>query len=160
MDDWSKFASSVIPVFDAENRPVPAVIHFSSTYEQGESSSAREILKDIAEVDERIMKKIDKNDLRIRMVGRDAMNLDGVVRECQDDVSKVISMMESMSLEGGFVETSTRLFLGPFPNDPYVEARNDAMADDDVKEDDDMDDDVADPSDAQSSEPCGSPRNS
>ncbi|GJS96054.1 hypothetical protein Tco_0803022 [Tanacetum coccineum] len=131
------------------------------------------------------------------MVGRDAMNLDGAVRECQADVSKVISMMESMSLEfdrvrkesrralelveweagvreqylpklrigGGFVETSTRSFLGPFPDDPYVQARNAAMADDDVEDDDvedddDMDDDAADPSDLQSSEPRGSPRDS
>ncbi|GJV33012.1 hypothetical protein Tco_1393412 [Tanacetum coccineum] len=39
-DDESEFAPSVIPVFDAENRPVPPVIHFSSTYELGESSSA------------------------------------------------------------------------------------------------------------------------
>ncbi|GJV33011.1 putative reverse transcriptase domain-containing protein [Tanacetum coccineum] len=93
------------------------------------------------------------------MVGSDAMNLDGVVRECQADVSKVISMIESMSLEldkvrkesrralelveweagvreqylsklqirGGFVETSTRSFLGPFLDDPYVQARNAAM---------------------------------
>ncbi|GJS38165.1 hypothetical protein Tco_0563208 [Tanacetum coccineum] len=40
LDDESEFAPSVIPVFDAENRPVPPVIHFSSTYELGESSSA------------------------------------------------------------------------------------------------------------------------
>ncbi|GJX37043.1 hypothetical protein Tco_0250346 [Tanacetum coccineum] len=130
MDDWSKFASSVIPVFDAENRPVPAVIHFSSTYEQGESSSAREILKDIgkvsplgpvpptigtamsrirklneqmrerAEVDERIVKKIDKNDLRIRMVGRDSMNLDGAVRElplCCDDIHDVTPRVSALA---------------------------------------------------------------
>ncbi|GKA67100.1 hypothetical protein Tco_0766908 [Tanacetum coccineum] len=111
-DDESEFAPSVIPVFDAENRPVPPVIHFSSTYELGESSSIREILKDIgevhplspvpptigtamrrirklnkqmlelAEVDKRIVKKIDRSDLRTRMVGRDAMSLDGVVKEC------------------------------------------------------------------------------
>ncbi|GJS17364.1 hypothetical protein Tco_0411836 [Tanacetum coccineum] len=226
-DDESEFAYSVIPVIDAENRPVPPVIHFSSTYELSESSSARKILKDIyevyplglvpptigiaesrirklneqmrerAEVDERIVKKIDKSDLRIQMVGSDAMNLDGVVRECQADVSKVISMIESMSLEldkvrkesrralelveweagvreqylsklqigGGFVETSTRSFLGPFLDDPYVQARNAAMADDDVEDDDvedddDMDDDAADPSDPQSFEPRGSPRDS
>ncbi|GKC02753.1 hypothetical protein Tco_0994363 [Tanacetum coccineum] len=119
-DNESKFAPSVIPVFDAENRPVPPVIHFSSTYERGDSSSARENLKDIgkvsplgpvpptigtamsrirnlnekmrerAEVDERIVKKIDKNDLRIRMVGRDSMNLDGAVRECKTDVTTVV----------------------------------------------------------------------
>ncbi|GKB65682.1 hypothetical protein Tco_0921868 [Tanacetum coccineum] len=119
LDDESEFAPSVIPVFDAENRPVPPVIHFSSTYELGESSSAREILKDIGEVyplgpmpptigtaircirklneqmhgrakvDKRIVKKIDRSDLRIRMVGRDAMSLDGAIRECQADVSKV-----------------------------------------------------------------------
>ncbi|GJX55573.1 retrovirus-related pol polyprotein from transposon TNT 1-94 [Tanacetum coccineum] len=162
-NDESEFSPSVIPVFDAKNRPVPPVIHFSSTYERGESSFAREILKDIgkvsplgpvpptigivmsrirklneqmrerAEVDERIVKKIDKNDLRIWMVGRDAMKLDGVVRKCQADVSKVISMMESMSLE-------------------FDRARNAAMADDgveddDVGDDDDMDDDAADLSD-------------
>ncbi|GJW29705.1 hypothetical protein Tco_0046580 [Tanacetum coccineum] len=221
-DDESEFAPSVIPVFDAKNRLVPPVIHFSQTYERGESLSAREILKDIgkvsplgpvpptigtamsrirrlneqirerAEVDERIVKKINKNDLRIWMVGRDAMNLDGAVREYQADVSKVISMMESMSLEfdrvrkeshralelvewkagvreqylpklrigGGFVETSTRSFLGPFPDDPYVQARNASMADDDVEDDDDMDDDAADLSDPQSSEPRRSPRDS
>ncbi|GKG15041.1 hypothetical protein Tco_0354641, partial [Tanacetum coccineum] len=120
------------------NRPVPPVIHFSSTYELGESSSAREILKDIdevyplglvpptigtamrrirklnekmrerAEVNERILKKIDKSDLHIRMVGRDAMSLDGAVRECQADVSKVISMMESMSLEFNKVRKESR----------------------------------------------------
>ncbi|GJY68058.1 hypothetical protein Tco_0471040 [Tanacetum coccineum] len=152
LDDEFEFAPSVIPVFDAENRPVPPVIHFSRTYELGESSSAREILKYIsevypfglvpstigtamrrirklneqmrkrAEVDERIMKKIDKSNLRIRMVGCDAMSLD-------DD------------------------------------ARNAAMADDDVEDDDvededDMDDDVANPSDPQSAEPRGSPRDS
>ncbi|GKA54830.1 hypothetical protein Tco_0753779 [Tanacetum coccineum] len=39
-DDESEFAPSVIPMFDAENRPVPPVIHFSSTYDQGKSSSA------------------------------------------------------------------------------------------------------------------------
>ncbi|GKA87704.1 hypothetical protein Tco_0809468, partial [Tanacetum coccineum] len=50
LDDESEFAPYVIPVFDAENRPVPPVFHFSSTYELGESSSAREILKDIGEV--------------------------------------------------------------------------------------------------------------
>nr|GFD52725.1 hypothetical protein [Tanacetum cinerariifolium] len=105
--------------FDAENRPIPPVIHFSSTYELGESSSAREILKDIgevypfgpvpltigtamrrirklneqmrerAEVDERIVKKIDSSNLCIRMVVRVAMSLDGAVRECQANVSKV-----------------------------------------------------------------------
>nr|GFB82771.1 hypothetical protein [Tanacetum cinerariifolium] len=171
-DDKSEFASSVIPMFDDENRPVPPVIHFGSTYERGESSFSREILKDIdevypfgpvsltigtaikrirrlneqiceqAEVDERIVKKIDRSDLRIRMVDRDAMSLDGAVRQCQADVSKVISMMESMSLE-------------------FEKARNAAMADDDVKaddvedsdvEDDDMDDNAADPSDLQSFE--------
>ncbi|GJS51422.1 hypothetical protein Tco_0624784 [Tanacetum coccineum] len=165
-DDESKFAPSVIPVFDAENRPIPPIIHFSSTYERGESSSAREILKDISkvsplgpvpptigtamsrirkfneqmrersEVDERIVKKINKNDLRIRMVGRDAMNL---VRE---DSRRSLELVE---WEAG--------------------ARNVAMADDDVedddvKDDDDIDDDVADPSDPQSSEPLGSPRDS
>ncbi|GJW89833.1 hypothetical protein Tco_0167386 [Tanacetum coccineum] len=175
----------MIPAFDAENRPVPPVIHFSSTYERGESSSAREILKDIgkvsllgpvpptignamsrirklneqmrerAEVDERIVKKIDKNDLRIWMVGRDAMNLDGVVRECQADVSKWDARVREQyllkfRLGGGFVETSTSSFLGPFPGDRYIQARNAAMADDDVKDDDvedddDMDDNAADP---------------
>nr|GEZ51019.1 hypothetical protein [Tanacetum cinerariifolium] len=73
----SEFAPSVIPVLDAEKRPVTLVIHFSSTYKWGKSASAREILKDIGEVDERIVKKIDMSDLRIRMVGRDAMSFDG-----------------------------------------------------------------------------------
>ncbi|GJS38164.1 putative reverse transcriptase domain-containing protein [Tanacetum coccineum] len=100
------------------------------------------------------------------------------------DVSKVISMMENISLEfdrvckeirralelvewevgvreqylpkfrlrGGFFETSTCSFLCPFPDDPYVQARNAAIADDDVEDDDvededDMDDDAADPID-------------
>ncbi|GJT34749.1 putative reverse transcriptase domain-containing protein [Tanacetum coccineum] len=157
-NDESEFGPFFIPVFDAENRLVPPVIHFSSTYELGEISSAQEILKEIdevyplglvphtigtamrrirklnkqmrerAKVDERIVKKIDKSDLRIRMVGRDAMSLDGAVREY----------------------------------DPYIQSRNAAMADedvedDDVKDEDDMDDDAADPSDPQSSEPHGSP---
>nr|GEX20034.1 hypothetical protein [Tanacetum cinerariifolium] len=201
---------------DPNNRPPPA--SDDDTYERGESSSAREILKDISEVypfgpvplttgtamrrirklndqmrkrsevDEKIVKKIDRSDLRVRMVGRDAMSLDGVVKECQANVSKVISMMECMSLEfdrvrkesrralelvewearvreqyllkfrlrGGFVEISTRSFLGPFPDDPYVQARNAGMADDV----DHMDDNAADPSDPQSSEPRGSLRDS
>ncbi|GJS53210.1 hypothetical protein Tco_0626572 [Tanacetum coccineum] len=87
------------------------------------------------------------------MVGRDAMILDGTVRECQADVSKVISMMESMSLEFDRVLKESRRALEL--------ARNAAMADDDVKDDDvededDMDDDAADLSDPQSSEPRGS----
>nr|GFA71293.1 hypothetical protein [Tanacetum cinerariifolium] len=102
-----------------------------------------------AKVDERIMKKTDKSDLRIRMVGCDAMSLDGVVRECQADVSKVISMMENMSLEFDRARNATMA-------DDDVEA--DDVEDDDVEDDDDdMDDDVADPSDPQSSEPRGSP---
>nr|GEV92176.1 hypothetical protein [Tanacetum cinerariifolium] len=162
LDDESEFAPSVIPVFDAENRPVPPVIDFSSTgleamgacsgegacsslgtfrslFGGGESSSAREILKDIgevypfglipltigtamrrirklneqihkrAEVDERIVKKIDRSNLRIRMVGRDAMSLDGTARNA-------------------------------------AMADND-VEDDDVEDDDDMDDDAANPSD-------------
>ncbi|GJR41794.1 hypothetical protein Tco_1309897 [Tanacetum coccineum] len=136
-DDESEFAPSIILVFDADNRLVPPVIHFSSTYELGESSSAREILKDIgelneqirerAEVDERIVKKIDRSDLRIQMVGRDAMSFDGAVRECQVDVSKVINMMESMSLEFDWVRKESH------------RARNAAMVDD--VEDDDVEDD-------------------
>ncbi|GJW97366.1 putative reverse transcriptase domain-containing protein [Tanacetum coccineum] len=93
-----------------------------------------------AEVDKRIVKKIDKNDLRIRMVGRDAMNLDGVARECQADVSKVISMMESMSLEFDKVHKESHRALELVE----WEARDAPMADDDVEDDDDMDDDVAD----------------
>nr|GEW62675.1 hypothetical protein [Tanacetum cinerariifolium] len=164
-NDESEFAPSVIPVFDVENRLVPPVIHFSSTYEQDESSSAREILKDISEVDERIVKKIDRSDLCIRMVGCDDMNLDGVVREYQADVSKVISMIESMSLKFDRVRRESRRAL------ELVEweagARNATMADDDVEaddvddddveDDDDIDDDATDPSDPQSSEPRGSP---
>ncbi|GKA92235.1 hypothetical protein Tco_0814160 [Tanacetum coccineum] len=168
-EEISEFAPSMIPVFDAKNRPVPPVIHFSSTYERGKNSSAREILKDIgkvsplgpvpptigttmrrirklneqmrerAKVDERIVKKIDKNDLHIWMVGRDAMNLDGALRECQADVSKVISMMESMSLEFDKVHKESRRALEL--------ARDAAMADDDVEDDDVEDDDAADPSD-------------
>ncbi|GJT14771.1 hypothetical protein Tco_0873477 [Tanacetum coccineum] len=211
-DDESEFAPFVILVVNAANKPVPFVLHFSSTYERGESSSAQVILKDIskvsplgpvpptistamrhirklndqmrerAEVDKRIVKRIDKNDLCVRMVGSDVINLDCAIRKCQADVSKVISMMENMSLEfervcnesrralelveweaevreqylsklrirGRFVDTSTRSFLGPFPDDPYVQARNAAMENDDVEgddveDDDDMDDDVVDP---------------
>nr|GFB72145.1 hypothetical protein [Tanacetum cinerariifolium] len=110
-DDESEFAPFVIHLFDVENRPVPPVIYFISTYEQGESPSTREISKDISEVDERIVKKIDRSDLCIWMVGRDAMSLDGVIRECQDDVSKVISMMESMSLEFDRVHKESRRAL-------------------------------------------------
>ncbi|GJS89193.1 putative reverse transcriptase domain-containing protein [Tanacetum coccineum] len=164
-DDESEFAPSVIPVFDAKNRPVPPIIHFSSTYELDESSSAREILKDIgevyplgpvphtigiamrrirklneqmrerAEVDERIVKKIDKSDLCIRMVGRDAMSLDGVVRECHADVSKVISMMESISLEFDTVRKESRQALELVEWEAGVR-ENAAMADDDVEDDD------------------------
>ncbi|GJU13470.1 putative reverse transcriptase domain-containing protein [Tanacetum coccineum] len=202
-DDESEFAPFFIPVFDAENRleidevyPLGPVPHTIGTAMR-RIRELNEQMRERAEVDERIVKKIDRSDLRIRMVGRDAMSLDGAVRECQADVSKVISMMESMSLEfdrvrkesrralelveweagvreqyllkfrlgGGFVETSTRSFLGPFLDDPYVQARNATMADDDVEDDDvededDMDDDAADPSDPQSSEPRGSPRDS
>ncbi|GJR67582.1 hypothetical protein Tco_0013647 [Tanacetum coccineum] len=49
-DDESEFAPFIIPVVNAENKPVPSVLHFSSTYERGESSSAQEILKDISKV--------------------------------------------------------------------------------------------------------------
>ncbi|GJV10244.1 hypothetical protein Tco_1351785 [Tanacetum coccineum] len=205
-NDESEFAPSVISVFDTENRPVPPAIHFSSTYELGESSSARsrilrtsmrfihwvqklvlsyegsnrklnEKMRERAEVDKRIVKKIDRSDLRIRMVGRDAMSLDGAIRECQANESRqALELVEweagvreqylpMFRLRGGFVETSTRSFLGPFLDDPYVQTRNDAMADDDVEDDDvededDMDDDVADPSNPQSSEPRGSLRDS
>ncbi|GKG22286.1 hypothetical protein Tco_0387589, partial [Tanacetum coccineum] len=70
------------------------------------------------------------------MVGRDAMNLDGAIRECQADVSKAEvreQYLPKFRLGGGFVKTSNRSFLGPFPEDPYVQARNVAMADDDVE---------------------------
>ncbi|GJU44621.1 hypothetical protein Tco_1201887, partial [Tanacetum coccineum] len=156
LDDESEFAPSFIPVFDAENRPVPPVIHFSSTYELCESSSAREILKDIGEVDERIVNMIDMSDLRIQMVGHDAMSLDGAIRECQADVSKVISMMESISLEFDRVpkESHRALELVEWEagiREQYL-LKNAAMADDDVEDDDvedkdDMDDDAVDPSD-------------
>ncbi|GKA12156.1 hypothetical protein Tco_0691702 [Tanacetum coccineum] len=194
-DDESEFAPSVIPVFDAENRPLPPVIHFSSTYELGKSSSAQEILKDIdevyllglvpptigtdmsrirklneqirerAEVDERIVKKIDKSDLHIR----NAMSLDGAIRECQDDVSKVISMMESMGLEFDRVRKESRRALELVEWEARVREQylpknaamaNDDVEDDDVKDDDDMDDDAANLSDPQSSKPHGSPRDS
>nr|GEW74888.1 hypothetical protein [Tanacetum cinerariifolium] len=107
-DDESEFAHFVIPVLDVENRPVPHVIHFSSTYQRGVTSFVQEILKDVGEVYERIVKKIDRSDLRIQMVGCDAMSLDGVVRECQANVSKVISIMESMSLEFDRVRKESR----------------------------------------------------
>nr|GEW26386.1 hypothetical protein [Tanacetum cinerariifolium] len=177
LNDESKFAPSIIPVFDVENRPVPPVIHFSSTYEWCESSSAREILKDIGEVylfspvpltistamkrirrlnekmherakvDERIMKKIDRSDLRIRMVVRDAMSLDSAVRECQGDVSKVISMMQSMSLEFDQVykESHQTLELVEWEAGAgNATMANDDVEDDDVKDDDAMDDNAAD----------------
>ncbi|GJX15914.1 putative reverse transcriptase domain-containing protein [Tanacetum coccineum] len=108
-----------------------------------------EKMRERAEVNEQILKKIDKSDLHIRM-------WEAGVRE---------QYLPKFRLGGGFVKTSTRSFLGPFPDDPYVQARNAAMADDDVEGDDvededDMDDDAADPSDPQSSEPRGSPRDS
>ncbi|GKC30651.1 hypothetical protein Tco_1037945 [Tanacetum coccineum] len=184
--------SEIIYPYD-ENKPVPSVIHFSSTYERGESSSAREILKDIskvsplglvpptignamsrirklndqmrerAEVDERIVKRIDKNDLHVWMVGRDTMNLDGAVRECQADISKVISMMKNMSLEFERVRKESRralelvewearfreqyllkFHIGAMAND---DVENDDVEGDDVEDEDDMDDDIVDPSD-------------
>ncbi|GJR34166.1 hypothetical protein Tco_1209850 [Tanacetum coccineum] len=173
-DDESEFAPFVIPVVNAANKPVPSVLHFSSTYERGESSSAQEILKDIsmvsplgpvpptistamrhirklndqmrerAEVDERIVKRIDKNDLRVRMVGSDVINLDCAVRECQADVSMVISMMENMSLEFERVRKESRRALELVENAAMA---NDDVEGDDVEDDDDMDDDAVDPSD-------------
>ncbi|GJU00130.1 putative reverse transcriptase domain-containing protein [Tanacetum coccineum] len=187
-NDESEFVPSIIPMFDAENRPVLHVIHFSSTYELGESSSAQEILKDIGEVhplgpmppntgtamrrirklneqmreraeaDERIVKKIDMNDLCIRMVGHEAMSLDSVGAQGSRRALELVEWeagvreqyLLKFRLRGGFVKTSTLSFLGPFPDDPYVQARNAAMADEDVEDDDvededDMDDDAADP---------------
>ncbi|GKG33596.1 hypothetical protein Tco_0433755 [Tanacetum coccineum] len=60
--------------------------------------------------------------------------------------------LSKFRIGGGFVKTSTRSFLGPFPDDPYVQAKNVAMENDEVEDDnvedeDDMDDDAADPSD-------------
>nr|GEX89077.1 putative reverse transcriptase domain-containing protein [Tanacetum cinerariifolium] len=105
-------------------------------------------------VDERIVKKINRSNLYIRMVGRDAMSLDGAVKECQANVSKVISMMESMSLEFDRVRKESRQALELVEweagvGEQYL-LKNAAMADDDVenddvKDDDDMDDDAADP---------------
>nr|GFC39160.1 hypothetical protein [Tanacetum cinerariifolium] len=145
-DDESEFAPFVIPMFDA--------VRIRRLNDQ---------MREQAKADERIVKKIDRSDLRIWMVGRDAMSLDNAVRECQADISKVISMMESMSLEFDRVRKESRRALELVEWEAI--ARNVAMADDDVKaddvEDDDvMDDDAADPSDPQSSEPCGSPRDS
>ncbi|GJV28637.1 hypothetical protein Tco_1385085 [Tanacetum coccineum] len=166
-DDESEFAPSVIPVFDAENRPdigkvyplgpVPSTIGTAMR----RNRKLNEKIRERAEVDERIVKKIDRSNLCIRMVGRDAMSLDGAVRECQADVSKAgvrEQYLSKFQLGGGFVETSTRSFLGPFPDDSYVQARNVAIADedvedDDVEDDDNMDDDTGDPSDPQSFEP-------
>ncbi|GKC15029.1 hypothetical protein Tco_1011811 [Tanacetum coccineum] len=149
-DDESEFAPSVIPVFDAKNKPVASVIHFSSQSIRSRAPTIGNTMTRIrklndqmgerAEVNKRIVKRIDKNTLRVRMFGRDTMNLDG-----------------AFHIGGGFVKTSTHSFLGPFPNDPYVQARNAAMANndvenddvegDDVEDEDDMDDDAADPSD-------------
>ncbi|GJV29586.1 hypothetical protein Tco_1386034 [Tanacetum coccineum] len=144
-DDESEFAPSVILVFDAENRPVPPDI--GEVYPLGpvpptigtamrRNRKLNEQIRERSEVDERIVKKIDRSDLRIRMVGRDAMSLDGDVRECQADVSKVISMMESMSLEFDRVHKESHRALEL--------ARNAAMADEDVKDDDVEDDDKKD----------------
>ncbi|GJU61254.1 putative reverse transcriptase domain-containing protein [Tanacetum coccineum] len=128
-----------------------------------------EQMRELAKVDKRIVKKIDRSDLCTWMVGRDAMSLDGAVRECQADVSKVISMMESMSLEFDRVRKESRRALELVEWEARIREqylpKNAAMADDDVEDDDvedkdDMDDDAADPSDPRSSEPRGSPRDS
>nr|GEX52009.1 putative reverse transcriptase domain-containing protein [Tanacetum cinerariifolium] len=177
-NDESEFSPFVIHVFDAENRHLPPVIHFSSTYKLGESSSAREILGDIdefyllgpvpltidtamsrikklneqmcerVEVDERIVKKIDVSNLRIWMVGQDVIRLDSAIRKCQADVPKVISIMESMSLEFDRVHKENRQALELVKWE--TGARNaaivdDEVKDDDVEDDDDMDDDAANP---------------
>ncbi|GJV48443.1 hypothetical protein Tco_1438655 [Tanacetum coccineum] len=163
LDDESEFAPSVIPVFDAENRPDISEVYPFGLVPPTIGTAMRRIrkldekMRERAEVDERIVKKIDRSDLHIRMVGRDAMSLDGVVRECQVDVSKwEVGVREQylpkFRLRGGFVETSTRSFLYPFPDDPYVQSSNASMADDDVEDDDvededDIDNDAADPSD-------------
>ncbi|GJS33324.1 hypothetical protein Tco_0531706 [Tanacetum coccineum] len=133
-NDESEFAPSVIPVFDAENRPVPPIIHFSSTYEMGESSSTREILKDIGEVYPLGPVPLLSRVPAIRRIRKfnEQMALDGAVRECQADVSKAgvrEQYVPKFLLRGGFVETSTRSFLGPFTDNPYLQARNAAMAD-------------------------------
>nr|GEY77131.1 reverse transcriptase [Tanacetum cinerariifolium] len=148
---------------DLNNRPPPASDDESEFAPSVVLMMLNEKIRKRAEVDKRIVKKIEKSNLCIRMVGCDAMSLDGVVRECQADVSKVISMMESMSLEFEQVRKESRRAL------ELVEweagARNAAMAsddveDDNVEDDDDMDTDAADPSDPQSSEPRGSPHDS
>nr|GEW17479.1 hypothetical protein [Tanacetum cinerariifolium] len=144
LDDESEFAPSVIPVFDAENRPVPPVIYFSCTYERGESSPALEILKDIGEV--------YPFGLVPLTIGTAMKRIKRLNEEFQANVSKVNSMMESMSLEFDRVRKESYRAL------ELVEweagARNAAMTDDDVeaddvkdddsKDDDDMDDDSAD----------------
>ncbi|GKE91615.1 hypothetical protein Tco_1572710, partial [Tanacetum coccineum] len=172
-DDESEFALSVIPMFDVENRPVPPVIYFSTTYEMGESSSAREILKDIGEVyllgpvpstigtairrirklnekmrerakvDERIVKKIAVTFVSGCMMESMSLEFDRVRKESRQALELVEweagvreQYLLMFRLRGGFVETSTRSFLGPFLDDPYVQTRNDAMADDDVEDDD------------------------
>nr|GEU52869.1 putative ribonuclease H-like domain-containing protein [Tanacetum cinerariifolium] len=159
-DDESEFAPFVILVFDAENRPdigefypfgpVPLTIGTTMRHIRNLNEQIRGRVK----VNERIVKKIDKSDLRIQIVSRDAMSLDGAVRECQANVSKVISMMESMSLEFDRVHKESHRAL------ELVEweagARNATMADDveeDDVEDDDAMDDATNPSDPQSSEP-------
>ncbi|GKE06375.1 hypothetical protein Tco_1398393, partial [Tanacetum coccineum] len=108
-----------------------------------------------------IVKRINKNDLRVRMVSSDVINLDCAVRECQADVSMVISMMENMSLEFERVRKESRRALelveweagvkDVYSLIPWI-SRNAAMANDDVEgddieDDDDMDDDVVDLSD-------------
>ncbi|GKD43222.1 hypothetical protein Tco_1267867 [Tanacetum coccineum] len=166
-DDESEFAPSVIPDIDEVYPlgPVPPTIGTAIS----RIRKLNEQMRERAKIDERIVKKIDKSDLRIRMVGRDAMSLDGAVRECQADVSKVISIMESMSLEFDRVRKESRRALELVEWKAGVQEqyllRNAAMAnndveDDDVEDDDDMDDDAADLSDPQSSEPRGSLRDS
>ncbi|GJV87873.1 putative reverse transcriptase domain-containing protein [Tanacetum coccineum] len=139
-DDESEFAPSVILVFDAENRPVPPVIHFSSTYELGESSSAREILKDIGEV--YLFGPVPPT---IGTAMRRIRKLNKQIRERVEVDKRIVKKINRSDLRN------------PMGNAAMAD---DDVEDDDVEDEDDMDDDDANPSDPQSSEPHGSPRDS
>nr|GEW87578.1 putative reverse transcriptase domain-containing protein [Tanacetum cinerariifolium] len=158
LDYESKFSPSVIPVFNAENRPdISEVYLFGSVpltigTVMSRIKKLNEQMYERAKGDERIGKKIDRSNLRTQMVKQDIISLDSAVKECQADVSKVISMIEGMSLEFYRVRKESRQALELVVWE--ARARNDSMADDDVedddvKDDDDMDDDATNLSDLQ-----------
>ncbi|GKC24556.1 hypothetical protein Tco_1026706, partial [Tanacetum coccineum] len=141
-DDESEFAPLVIPMFDAENRPILPVIYFSCIYEWGESSLAREILKYIGKVSPLgpVTPTIGIAMSRIRKLNE----------QKRERVEVDESMMETMSLE---FDTTT-------PTSKNAAMADDDVKDDNVEDDDDMDEDATDPSDPQSSKPNRSPHDS